>query len=64
MASQRASPLALYGRYFPSKGVVDGDFCTLFNSLPAEEHRSIADELDRSPPDISKKLEELANRIM
>ena len=50
--------------YFPVKGVVDGDFCSRFNSLPADEQRAIAEELDRSPADISKKLEELSNRIM
>ena len=44
--------------------MIDGDFCSMFNGLPAEEQRAIADELDRSPPEISKKLEELANRIM
>jgi len=67
---QEAPPLSgrdqLFFRsaYFPAKGVVDGDFCQGFNSLPAEEQRSIADELDRAPPDVSKKLEELLNRIL
>ena len=67
---QEAPPLSgrdqLFFRsaYFPVKGVVDGDFCASYNGLPADEQRAIADELDRSPPEISKKLEELANRIM
>ncbi len=67
---QEAPPLAgrdqMFFRsvYFPVKGVVDGDFCSRFNSLPADEQRAIAEELDRSPADISKKLEELSNRIM
>ena len=66
---QEAPPLSgrdqLFFRssYFPLKGVVDGDFCQGFNALPPEEQRAIADELDRAPPDIAKKLEELANRI-
>jgi len=50
--------------YFPVKGVVDGDYCNQFNSLPPEEQRGIAEELDRTPAEISKKLEELANRIL
>ena len=67
---QEAPPLSgrdqLFFRsaYFPMKGVIDGDFCTTFNGLSPEEQRSIADELDRTPPEISKKLEDLANRIM
>ena len=67
---QEAPPLSgrdqLFFRsaYFPTKGVVDGDFCAGFNSLPAEEQRSIAEELDRAPAEISKKIEELGNRIM
>ena len=67
---QEAPPLSgrdqLFFRsaYFPVKGVVDGDFCLAFNTLPPDEQRAIADELDRSPSDISKKLEELSNRVM
>lgn len=67
---QEAPPLSgrdqLFFRsaYFPMKGVIDGDFCTTFNGLSPEEQRSIADELDRTPSEISKKLEDLANRIM
>ena len=66
---QEAPPLSgrdqLFFRsaYFPVKGVVDGDFCLLYNGLPPDEQRAIADELDRSPAEISKKLEELSNRI-
>ena len=67
---QEAPPLA--GRdqlvyrssYFPVKGVVDGDFCSCFHALPADAQRVIADEMDRTPADLAKKLEELANRII
>ena len=67
---QEAPPLSgrdqLFFRsaYFPTKGIVDGDFCLGFNSLPADEQRQIAEAVERSPADVSKKLEELANRIM
>jgi hypothetical protein len=49
--------------YFPAKGVVDGDFCQLFTGLSPDQQSAIAQELDRSPAEIAKKLEELANRI-
>ena len=44
--------------------MVDGDYVHMFNSLPADEQKTIADELDRSPAEVSKKLEELASRIL
>ena len=50
--------------YFPIKGVVDGDFCQAFNRLPPDEQRNIASDLDRTPAEIAKKLEELASRIL
>ena len=66
---QEAPPLSgrdqLFFRssFFPVKGVVDGDFCSLYNGLPHDEQRAIAEELDRTPAEVSKKLEELSNRI-
>ncbi|KAL3920774.1 MAG: hypothetical protein SGPRY_005132 [Prymnesium sp.] len=70
--------LVFRSSYFPLKGVVDGDFCCIFNRqatqrsvlnkesslLPPEEQRAIAEELDRTPAEISKKLEELSSRII
>ena len=50
--------------YFPSKGVVDGDFCQTYLRLSPDEQRQVAEELDRTPAEISKKLEELASRII
>ena len=50
--------------FFPIKGVVDGDFCAYFNRLPPDEQRTIASDLDRTPAEIAKKLEELASRIL
>ena len=50
--------------YFPVKGVIDGDFISVFNRMPPEEQRAIADELDRTPAEISKKLEEMAAKIL
>ena len=50
--------------YFPVKGCVDGDYLTTYNSLPPNDQRTIAEELDRTPPEVSKKLEEIAARIL
>jgi len=50
--------------YFPVKGTVDGDFLQMYNALPPDEQRSIADELDRTPAEVSKKIEELMSRII
>uniref|UniRef100_A0A7S0PY64 DNA damage-binding protein 1 n=1 Tax=Coccolithus braarudii TaxID=221442 RepID=A0A7S0PY64_9EUKA len=67
---QEAAPLCgrdqLFFRssYFPVKGVVDGDYLQLFNGLSHDEQKSISDELDRTPAEISKKLEELATRVI
>ena len=36
----------------------------LFRRLTPDDQRGIADELDRTPADISKKLEEMASRII
>ncbi|KAL1520024.1 hypothetical protein AB1Y20_023502 [Prymnesium parvum] len=56
--------LVFRSSYFPLKGIVDGDFCSVYNRLTPEEQRSIAEELDRTPAEVSKKLEELASRII
>ena len=57
---QEAPPLSgrdqLFFRsaYFPVKGVVDGDFCAQYTSLPPDEQKAIADELDRAPPESTR----------
>ncbi|KAJ3280450.1 Splicing factor 3B subunit 3 [Borealophlyctis nickersoniae] len=50
------------GYYIPVKGAVDGDLCEQFNLLPNERKRRIAEELDRSVSEVSKKLEDMRNR--
>jgi splicing factor 3B subunit 3 len=44
--------------------VIDGDLCEQFPSLPADMQRKIADELDRTPGEILKKLEDIRNKII
>jgi splicing factor 3B subunit 3 len=50
--------------YFPSKQVIDGQLCEQFALLPADVQHEIADELERTPADILKKLEDVRNRLM
>lgn len=49
---------------FPCQDVVDGDLCEQFPSLPLDLQRRIAEELDRTPGEILKKLEDIRNRII
>ena len=54
-----------YRSYFmPVKCVVDGDLCETFTRLPAARQKHIAAELDRTPGEIVKKLEEIRSRIL
>jgi len=49
--------LAFRSYYRPVKGVVDGDLCEQFYSLEPAKKKMIAQELDRTPAEVSKKLE-------
>ncbi|ORY51005.1 hypothetical protein BCR33DRAFT_676481 [Rhizoclosmatium globosum] len=55
--------IAFRGSYFPVKNVVDGDLCEYFNLIPIEKRRGIAEDLDRSVGELSKKMEDLKNRV-
>eukprot|EP01116_Phalansterium_solitarium_P022015 TRINITY_DN7109_c0_g1_i1.p1 TRINITY_DN7109_c0_g1~~TRINITY_DN7109_c0_g1_i1.p1 ORF type:complete len:1188 (+),score=598.46 TRINITY_DN7109_c0_g1_i1:160-3723(+) len=67
---QEAAPLCgrdhLHYRsyYWPVKDVIDGDLCEQFSSLDVEKQRSIAEELDRTPMEVVKKLEDFRNRLL
>nr|XP_010937208.1 spliceosome-associated protein 130 A [Elaeis guineensis] len=56
--------MAFRSAYFPVKGIIDGDLCEQFPTLPPDLQRKIADELDRTPREILKKLEEFRNKII
>ncbi|CAN4090131.1 unnamed protein product [Withania somnifera] len=56
--------MAYRSAYFPVKDVIDGDLCEQFPTLPMDMQRKIADELDRTPGEILKKLEEIRNKII
>jgi len=54
-----------YRSYFvPVKCVVDGDLCEAYIHLPSDRQQYIADELNRTPGEIIKKLEEIRARIL
>lgn len=50
--------------YSPCKGVVDGDLCELFAKLSFDDQLSIAEEMNLTPNDIHKKLEELRRQLI
>jgi len=54
--------LAYRSYYFPVKNVIDGDLCEMFNSLDPSKQKSIAEELDRTPSEVAKRLEDLRTR--
>lgn len=46
----------------PLQNVLDGDLCEQFNSIDIAKQKSIADDLDRTPSEVSKKLEDIRTR--
>jgi len=54
--------LAFRSYYFPVRNVIDGDLCEMFNSLDASKQKTIAEELDRTPSEVNKKLEDIRTR--
>ncbi|ORX89541.1 hypothetical protein K493DRAFT_326164 [Basidiobolus meristosporus CBS 931.73] len=55
--------LAYRSFYAPVKSVIDGDLCEQYNLLPPEKKRYIAEELDRTPAEIAKKLEDIRTMV-
>ena len=51
--------LSFRSYYVPSKNVIDGDLCEQYNSLDVGKQKSIAEELERVPAEVSKKLEDI-----
>ncbi|CAF0767120.1 unnamed protein product [Didymodactylos carnosus] len=48
--------------YLPVKHVIDGDLCEQYSNLDMAKQKLIADGLDRTPSEVSKKLEDLRTR--
>jgi len=54
-----------YRSYFsPVKNCVDGDLCEQFAKLPLETQEKIASQLERTPAEVSKKIEDLRNSLL
>jgi splicing factor 3B subunit 3 len=50
--------------YAPVKDVIDGDLCEMFTTIEFNKQRVLAEELDRTPPEVLKKLENFRNKIL
>jgi splicing factor 3B subunit 3 len=50
--------------FVPVKQCIDGDLCEMFSSLSAEKQKSVAEQLERTPGEVAKKLEDVRNRLM
>lgn len=55
--------LAFRSLYFPSKNVADGDLCEQYSTLSIEKQKNLADNLERTPVDIQKKIEDTRDSI-
>ena len=48
--------------YFqPVKDTIDGDLCERYVNLPYAKQKELADDVDRTPAEMMKKLEESRN---
>jgi splicing factor 3B subunit 3 len=56
--------MAFRSAYFPVRHCVDGDLCGQFPSMPAAKQKAVADELERTPGEVLKKLEDMRNKIL
>ncbi|XP_069113923.1 splicing factor 3B subunit 3 [Argopecten irradians] len=54
--------LSFRSYYFPVKNVIDGDVCEMFNSIDISKQKALSEELDRTPSEVSKKLEDIRTR--
>jgi splicing factor 3B subunit 3 len=46
------------------KNVVDGDLCEQFTGMDISKQVLLAEELDRKPVEVIKKLEDIKNKIL
>lgn len=56
------SHLAYRSSYVPVRNVIDGDLCEQYLLLPPEKRAEIAEQLDRTPAEVARKIEELRQR--
>ncbi|KAI0244001.1 pre-mRNA-splicing factor rse1 [Massospora cicadina] len=51
--------LAYRSHYYPVNAAVDGDLCELYHRLPLAQRQNIAGELERTPQEVAKKIDDL-----
>jgi len=56
--------LSYRSSFVPVNSVIDGDLCEQYTTLEPAKQRMIAEELDRSPMEVMKKLEDIRNRLL
>lgn len=49
-------------KHLSMQNVIDGDLCEQYNSIDPAKQKSIAEDLDRNPSEVSKKLEDIRTR--
>ncbi|XP_069937976.1 splicing factor 3B subunit 3 [Cherax quadricarinatus] len=54
--------LSFRSYFFPVKNVIDGDLCEQFNMVDPAKQRSISEDLDKTPNELSKRLEDIRTR--
>ena len=47
-----------------AQNVIDGDLCEQYPQITMDKQQGIAEELDRTPGEVLKKLEEVRNRVI
>lgn len=50
--------------YAPVKDVIDGDLCEMFTTLDCNKQKVMAEELDRNPSEVNKKLEQIRSKLL
>ena len=63
-ARRRCAEAHARARRAQVKDVVDGDLCEQFSQMPADKQRAVAEELERTPGEVLKKLEDLRNALL
>eukprot|EP00911_Craspedida_sp_UC1_P001250 UC1_evm1s943 len=56
--------LAFRSAYLPVKSVIDGDLCETFTALEPAKCAEIAEEMDRTPLELARKLEDMRARYV
>ena len=47
-----------------TQAAIDGDLCEQFSTLEPSKQRAIAEEMERVPSEVTKKLEDFRNKIL